>query len=134
MRFRCLMSVRLVAAVLAVSALALAPGLSSAATKYPTRFTRFKLKGTSSGARFKGRIHSTKGKCINKRNAKLFRKHNGKKKKLGSDKTNQKGKFGIELPGKLKNGSYYAKVKRKDFDNGAKVCLDVTSPKVRVSG
>ena len=128
------MSVQLLVAALAVSALALAPASSVAATKYPTRFTEFKLKGSSSGAKFKGRIGSTKGKCVNKRTVKLFRKHNGKKKKLGSDKTNQKGKFGIELPGKLENGAYYAKVKRKDFDNGAKVCLDVTSPKVRVSG
>lgn len=124
---------RLIALLLAVSVLALGAGAAWAATKYPTVFTEFKLKTSSSGGKFKGQIDSTKGKCVNKRQVKLFRKHNGNKKKLGGDKTDDKGNFSIDISGKLKDGSYYAKVSKKDFDNGKKVCEDVTSGKIKLS-
>ena len=70
---------------------------------------------------------------MNGRQVKLFRKHNGSKKKLGSDKTNSKGKFSIGTSGKVKDGSYYSKVSKKDFDSGKKVCEDVTSGKIKIS-
>jgi 5-hydroxyisourate hydrolase-like protein (transthyretin family) len=124
---------KLIAALAAVAVLAMVATTAWAATKYPTVFTEFKLETSSSGGKFKGQIDSTKGKCVNKRQVKLFRKHNGKKKKLGSDKTNSKGKFSIEISGKLKDGSYYSKVPKKDFDNGKKVCEDVTSGKIKIS-
>ena len=125
---------RLIAALAIAALLATAMTTAWAATtKYPTVYTAFKLKTSSSGHKFKGQIDSTKGKCVNKRQVKLFRKHNGNKKKLGSDKTNSKGKFSIEISGKLKNGSYYSKVSKKKFDSGKKVCEDRTSPKIKIS-
>jgi hypothetical protein len=124
---------RLIVGALLIALAGLSATAAWAATKYPTIFTEFSLKASSSGGKFKGQIDSTKGKCVNKRQVKLFRKHNGKKKKLGSDKTNSKGKFSIEISGKLKDGSYYSKVSKKDFDNGKKVCEDVTSGKIKIS-
>ena len=125
---------RLIAALAALALLATAATAALAATtKYPTVYTAFKLKTSSSGGKFKGQIDSTKGKCVNERQVKLFRKHNGNKKKLGSDKTNSKGKFSIGISGKIKNGSYYSKVSKKKFDNGKKVCEDRTSPKIKIS-
>jgi hypothetical protein len=124
---------KLVAAAVAAVLLAVVATSAWAATKYPTIFTEFKLQTSSSGGKFKGQIDSTKSKCVSKRQVKLFRKHNGNKKKLGSDKTNGKGKFSIDISGKLKNGSYYAKVSKKDFDNGKKICEDVTSGKIKIS-
>lgn len=124
---------KLIAALAAVAMLAMVATTAWAATKYPTVFTEFKLDTSSSGGKFKGQIDSTKGKCVNKRQVKLFRRHNGNKKKLGSDKTNSKGKFSIDISRKLKDGSYYSKVSKKDFDNGKKVCEDVTSGKIKIS-
>ena len=124
---------KLIAGALVVALLALTATAASAATKYPTVFTAFKLEASSSGGKFKGQIASTKGKCVNGRQVKLFRKHNGNQKKLASDKTDSKGKFSIDISGKLKNGSYYSKVSKKDFDNGKKVCEDVTSGKIKIS-
>jgi hypothetical protein len=125
---------KLIAAVAAVALLAVVATTAWAATtKYPTVFTQFKLEGGSSGGKFEGKIDSTKSKCVNGRQVKLFRKHNGNKTKLGSDKTNGKGKFGIKISGKLKNGSYYSKVSKKDFDSGNKICEDRTSPKIKIS-
>ena len=119
-------------AVLALLATAVTTAWA-ATTKYPTVYTAFKLKTSSSGDKFKGQIDSTKGKCVNKRQVKLFRKHNGSKKKLGGDKTNSKGKFSIDVSGKIKNGTYYSKVSKKKFDNDKKVCEDRTSPKIKIS-
>jgi 5-hydroxyisourate hydrolase-like protein (transthyretin family) len=125
---------KLIAAIAAFAMLAIVATTAWAAvTKYPTVFTEFKLKTSSSGGKFKGQIDSTKGKCVNKRQVKLFRKHNGNKKKLGSDKTNSKGKFSIDISGKLKNGTYYSKVSQKDFDSGKKICEDRTSPTIKIS-
>jgi hypothetical protein len=125
---------KLIALAAAVALLAIVASTALAATtKYPTIFTEFKLKASSSQGKFKGQIDSTKGKCVNGRQVKLFRKHNGSKKKLGSDKTDGKGKFSIGISGKLKDGSYYSKVSKKDFDNGKKVCEDVTSGKIKIS-
>jgi 5-hydroxyisourate hydrolase-like protein (transthyretin family) len=124
---------KLIAAITALALLGTVATAAWAATKYPTVFTEFKLKASSSGGKFKGQIDSTKGKCVNARQVKLFRKHDGNKKKLGSDKTNGKGKFSIDVSGKLKDGSYYSKVSKKDFDSGKKICEDVTSPKIKIS-
>ena len=125
---------KLIAALAAVALLAIVATTAWAATtKYPTIFTEFKLKTSSSGGKFKGQIDSTKSKCVNGRQVKLFRKHNGNQKKLGSDKTDSKGKFSIDISGKVKNGTYYSKVSKKDFDSGKKVCEDRTSPKIKIS-
>ena len=125
---------KLIAALAAVALLAIVATTAWAATtKYPTIFTEFKLQAGSSGGKFKGQIDSTKSKCVNGRQVKLFRKHNGNQKKLGGDKTDSKGKFSIDISGKLKNGSYYSKVSKKDFDSGKKVCKSVESGKIKIS-
>jgi len=81
-----------------------------------------------------GKLSSQKGKCIKGRKVKLIRKHSGSKVKLGTDKSNNDGKWKIKIPrDQLKNGKYDANVKKKKFDNGQKVCLSVTSPTIKVS-
>jgi hypothetical protein len=106
-------------ATLAVVVVALGAGFASAATKYPTDFTKF--KGTPGGPGVKGKIDSSKDKCVKKRKVSVFDK-NKNNTKVASGKTNSKGKFEIPLGqiGKVK-GPYYAKVKKKDLD-GNKVC------------
>ena len=127
---------RLIAISVSVTALAFAVGATaSSQTQFGTHFTKFKLERTSSGKReFKGTIASSKSKCVKGRKVKLIRKHNDNKKTLGSDGTNSDGKFDIKLgSGKLKNGKYYAKVKKKNFDNGKKTCLSATSGSIKIS-
>ena len=100
----------------------------------PTFFTKFKLERNSSSSEFKGKIDSSKSKCVKGRKVKLIRKHNGNKKTLGDDKTNSKGKFNIKLStGNPKNGKYYAKAKKKKFDSDQKICLSETSGSVKIS-
>ena len=83
---------KLIAALAAVALLAIVATTAWAATtKYPTIFTEFKLKTNSSGGKFKGQIDSTKSKCVNGRQVKLFRTHNGNQKKLGQRQDRQQG-------------------------------------------
>jgi hypothetical protein len=121
-------------ALLVAGILAIAASAAVAQSQFPTVFTKFKLERSSSSSEFKGKIDSSKSKCVKGRKVKLIRKHNGNKKTLGDDKTNSKGKFDIKLStGNPKNGQYYAKAKKKEFDNGQKICLSVTSRTIKIS-
>ncbi len=108
---------------------------ASSQTQFNTFFTSFKYERTSNGKReFKGTIDSQKSKCVNGRKVKVIRQHNGDKKTLGSDDANSNGHFDIKLPSSdVKNGKYYAKVKKKNFDNGEKTCLSATSGSIKIS-
>ena len=124
----------LVAVGVATASLAIPAGAAAGQTQFATFFTRFKLERSSSSSEFKGTIDSSKGKCVKGRKVKLLRKHNGNTKTLGHDKTNGDGKFEIKLStGRPSNGKYYSKVKKKQFDNGKKTCLSVTSGSIKVS-
>ena len=121
-------------ALLVVGILAIGASAAVAQTQFPTFFTKFKLERNSSSSEFKGKIDSSKSKCVKGRKVKLIRKHNGNKKTLGDDKTNSKGKFNIKLStGNPKNGKYYAKAKKKTFESGQKTCLSETSGSIKIS-
>jgi hypothetical protein len=108
---------------------------ASSQTQFRTFFTSFKYERTSNGKReFKGTIDSQKSKCVKGRKVKVIRQHNGNKATLGSDDANSNGHFDVKLPSsKVKNGKYYAKVKKKSFDNGKKTCLSATSGSIKIS-
>jgi hypothetical protein len=121
--------------VVAIAVLALATSAAYATiVKYPTHFVEFKLERSGDQKKFSGQITSSKSKCVNNRKVKVIRKHNGNQETVGKDKTNGGGNFKILLPsGPVKSGTYYAKVKKKDFDTGHKVCLDAQSGTIKVS-
>jgi hypothetical protein len=127
-----------VSALVVVSLVALGAGVASATTiKYDTAFKKFEFQSDASGGEFKGKLASRKGACIKQRKVKLIRKHSGNEQKLGSDKTNGKGKWDIDLStGQLKNGKYFAEVTKKDLggDGEKEVCLADKSGKIEVSG
>jgi hypothetical protein len=109
-------------------ALALGMGTATAGqTDYPTFFTKFKF----SQGQFAGEIDSSKGKCVQNRKIVLYRKKNGDRKKLGSDKTNGKGKFKIGVGGNPKNGKYFAEADVKGVGDGT--CQGEKSAKVEIS-
>ena len=119
-------------ALLVVGILAIGASAAVRKSQFPTFFTKFKLERNSSSSEFKGKIDSSKSKCVKGRKVKLIRKHNGNKKTLGDDKTNSKGKFNIKLStGNPKNGKYYAKAKKKKFDSDQKICLSETSGSIK---
>lgn len=127
----------LVAALAAAAVLVLVAGTASASvTQYPTVFTKFKYKLDNGKAEFKGQIGSQKGGCVPDRKVKLFRQKNGKKSKLGGDRTNGKGHFEIDLgSGRPKNGKYYAEVLQTKIGSSSnrKTCLARTSGSVKLS-
>ena len=125
-------------AALAIAAI-LALGASSASagtTDYPTVFTKFKYTLKGGVATFKGEVSSAKGACVQDRPVKLYRQHSGKTKKVGSDHTNNKGKFEIDLGnGRPSDGKYYATIKQTKIggSSNSKTCLARTSGSVKLS-
>jgi hypothetical protein len=59
---------------------------------------------------FHGKLTSPRQSCLGNRKVKMFRERNGKKVKLGSDRSNAKGKWKIPVGKNLKSGTYYATV------------------------
>jgi hypothetical protein len=69
---------------------------------------------------FHGKLVSKRQSCLGNRRVKMFRERNGKKVKLGSDKSNAKGKWNIPVGKNLKPGSYYATVTKTKNCKGDK--------------
>ena len=108
---------RPLAGLAAIAVLVAGVGTASAGTgAAPTFFTKFALDGS----KFSGKITSSKSKCEKSRKIVLYRKKNGDKKKLGSDKTNDKGKFKIGVGNNPKNGKYFAQAKETNKCQGEK--------------
>jgi 5-hydroxyisourate hydrolase-like protein (transthyretin family) len=126
---------RWIVVMLAAGVVAAGVGGAYASTiKYPTRFVQFKLQKSSGKRTFSGQINSSSSSCLKGRTVKVIRKSNGNQQTLGKDNTNSKGKFSIALSSsKVKNGTYYAKVGSKNYDNGTKVCGSAQSGTIKVS-
>jgi hypothetical protein len=100
----------LLIAVSILVALAL-PASASAAT--PSKVVvSFKLPA------FNGKVQSSKAACTKDRKVKLYRVKAGPDKLLGTDRTDDKGKWLI--PAKLKSGDYYAKAPKSGTCAAAK--------------
>jgi hypothetical protein len=69
---------------------------------------------------FHGKLVSKRQSCLGNRRVKMFRERNGKKVKLGSDKSNAKGKWNIPVGKNLKSGTYYATVTKTKNCKGDK--------------
>lgn len=95
---RCLL---IVVSILVALAL---PATASAATASKVVIS-FKLPA------FNGTVKSSKAACRANRTVKLYRVKAGPDKLLGTDKTNEKGKWLI--PAKAKSGNYYAKTPKR---------------------
>ncbi len=128
---------RVISLSIAVLALFAATATAGLQDTYPTFFDKFKFEAGGGSQEFSGKIDSGKSNCIKGRKVNVFRKKNGDKDKLGSDKTNGKGKFSVGVGGgKVKNGKYYAEVKESTFQSGSGdqiTCLDVKSGSVTIS-
>jgi hypothetical protein len=98
---------RALLAVLVIAAFgALLPVVSaSGASSYPTKIV-VSLKFPA----FHGTLRSAKGACLKSRTVKLYRKKSGPAKLLGTDKSEDSGKWSIPIGKRLTPGSYYATV------------------------
>ena len=93
-------------------ALSLAGSAVAGHDAYPTFVTKFDRAGPE---RFAGKVESTKGNCEERRQVVLYRKHDGAKKRLGSDRTSGRGRFLIKLGHRARNGRYFAKAEKSNF-------------------
>lgn len=108
---------RLLFAVLAVAAaVLLLPVMSAAgAGKNSTKIV-VSLKTPA----FHGKLTSPRQACLGSRKVKMYRELNGKKMQVGTDTSNDNGKWSILLGKNLPPGAYYATVAKRGKCKSAK--------------
>jgi hypothetical protein len=94
------------------SALILAAGAVAGQDAYPTFVTKFDRAGPE---KFAGKVKSTKGNCEDGRQVVVYRKHDGEKKRMGSDRTSGRGRFLVKLGHRPRDGRYFAKAEKAIF-------------------
>jgi hypothetical protein len=95
----------------------------------PSEFTRtLSIAYTEKTEMFKGRLRAQSLGCVSERKVKLFQKEKGSDPKLGSDATDQKGKYSVKE--KNAEGKFYAEVKRTSVSGG--ICLAAQSKTIEV--
>lgn len=102
-------------AVLAALALtALAPAFAAGAGKNSTKIV-VSLKFPA----FHGKLSSPRSACLGSRTVRMYRESGGTKKLLGTDKSEDNGKWMVKA-GKLTSGAYYATVAKRGKCKAAK--------------
>ncbi len=95
-------------AVVALAAMPVFPALSAGAGKNSTKIV-VSLKFPA----FHGKLTSPRKACLGSRTVKVYRERSGKKKLLGSDTSEDNGKWAIPVGKNLTSGSYYATVAKR---------------------
>ncbi|MET0557389.1 MAG: hypothetical protein ABW065_01780 [Solirubrobacterales bacterium] len=107
---------RVLLASLAVLAIvALLPALAAGAGKNSTKIA-VSLKFPA----FHGKLSSPRQACLGSRTVKMYRKQGGKTKQLGTDKSEDNGKWAIPVGKNLTSGEYFATVSKRGKCKAAK--------------
>lgn len=69
---------------------------------------------------FHGKLSSSRHGCLGSRTVKMYRRHSGKTKLLGSDKSEDSGKWAIPVGKHLTSGEYFATVAKRGACKAAK--------------
>ena len=97
----------IVGAALATAAVAAIPALATNVVKIDSKVTI-----SHRAPAFHGKVKSDNSGCKPDRKVKLFRKRHGHDRLLGHDRTDNRGKWKVEVD-PLSSGAYYAKVTRR---------------------
>lgn len=98
----------LAVAIAALGALIALPASASAAGKNSTKIV-VSLKFPA----FHGKLTSPRHGCLGSRTVRMYRVRSGKKKLLGSDKSEDNGKWAIPVGKNLTSGEYFATVAKR---------------------
>jgi hypothetical protein len=101
-------------ALVAVAVAALVPALATGAGKNSTKIV-VSIKVPA----FHGKLTSPRQGCLGSRTLKMYRERGGKKKLLGSDTSEDNGKWAIPVK-TLTSGAYYATVAKRGKCKAAK--------------
>jgi hypothetical protein len=113
-------------------AICLAASAVAGQVAYPTFFVKFDRAGPQ---KFAGEVDSTKGRCEERRRIVLHRKHDGEKKRTGSDRTSGRGRFVIKLGHRPRNGRYFAKAEVSKFRTNSgklRTCRPAKSTRIEI--
>ena len=98
-------SFAVLATSVALLGLALVPALAAGAGANSTKIV-VSIKFPA----FHGKLTSPRQACLGSRTVKMYRKHGGKTKQLGSDKSEDNGSWAIPVGKNLTSGEYFATV------------------------
>ena len=131
------MSRRALVAALAVSLLA-ATTVGAARGPYThTDLEKLELAGAGGGRlALSGKVDSPKARCAARRHVRAIRKRNGERHRLGTDDTNENGKFGIDAGGRPpRPGYYFAEAPEVHFKTSSghrTTCLAARSARIAI--
>jgi len=106
-----LVSALLIAGLVAVTTSALAASFSTRVT------ISFDRAGAARDV-FRGRVFAASENCRSHRRVAVFRKRRGPDRMIGSDRSEDNGRWSIDVEGHAARGRYYAKAARKDLGGG----------------
>ena len=109
-----------IAGLLALSAaatLGVGVGSASAATVFPTSVTINFTPGAAADV-FSGKVSSPNANCVSHRHVVLRRKVDGPDIRMGTDRSEDNGRWSIDVEGGAPAGQYYAKVTAKSIAAG----------------
>jgi hypothetical protein len=115
-----------------VCALAVAATAMAGQDAFPTFVTEFSRAGQE---KFAGKVDSTKGRCEERRQVALYRKHDGEKKRTGSDRTSGRGRFVVKLGHRPRDGRYFAKAEASSFRTNSgklRTCRPARSTRIQI--
>ena len=125
-----LLALTLAGALLA-TALVTGPALGAGVKKFDTTVT-INFSQSTYSAKFFGKVKSDKNACKKDRKVLVFHKTNSGKVKVGSDKSNDRGRWRLNVGGTPPPGDYFAKAKKKLLNGGDVVCKSDKSPTISV--
>jgi hypothetical protein len=67
---------------------------------------------------FRGRVFSPSESCRSKRRVVVFRRHHGPDTRIGSDRSEDNGRWSVDVEGHAAPGRYYANAPRRDLASG----------------
>jgi hypothetical protein len=67
---------------------------------------------------FRGRVFSARENCRSNRRVAVFRRHKGPDTRIGSDRSEDNGRWLVDVEGHAAPGRYYARAPRKDLGGG----------------
>jgi hypothetical protein len=102
-------------AACAVAAMLVLPATASSAGRNSTKIV-VSLKFPA----FHGTLTASRRACLGSRTVKMFRKHGGRTKLLGSDRSADNGKWAIPVGKNLTSGEYFATVAKRGKCQAAK--------------
>jgi hypothetical protein len=130
------MGIRFAGLIAVVAAAIVAPIALGGQDKFKSTVEFDNFEAEAGNAIFSGSVESPKRACERRRKVVVIGRDeqaDNARRRLGTDRTNRRGRFTVSEPIPFQEDFVFAKVKRAELDSGAK-CLRDRSPEISTAG